>query len=60
MMLFLGGCFSTKPHYALDKTAAGELGASYQGPQAKIAVNDLVGTSWLWEDYTCANYGKGL
>jgi curli biogenesis system outer membrane secretion channel CsgG len=41
MLLCLSGCFSTKPHSVLDKTAAGELLNPYQGPQAKIAVNDF-------------------
>ncbi|MHB8154498.1 MAG: CsgG/HfaB family protein [Candidatus Omnitrophota bacterium] len=41
MFLFLSGCFSTKPHSLLDKTSTGELLSSYQGPQAKIAVNDF-------------------
>ena len=41
MFLFLSGCFSTKPHSLLDKASTGELLSSYQGPQAKIAVNDF-------------------
>jgi len=41
MFLFLSGCFSTKPHSLLEKTSTGELLSSYQGPQAKIAVNDF-------------------
>ncbi|MCX5669650.1 MAG: hypothetical protein NTX89_06050 [Candidatus Omnitrophica bacterium] len=41
MFLFLSGCFSTKPHSLLDKTSSGELLSSYQGSQAKIAVNDF-------------------
>ena len=41
MFLFLSGCFSTKSHSVLDKTSAGKLLSPYQGPQAKIAVNDF-------------------
>ncbi|MBU4251651.1 MAG: hypothetical protein KKC39_08365 [Candidatus Omnitrophica bacterium] len=41
ILFFLSGCFSTKPHSMLDKTSAGELLSLYQGPQAKIAVNDF-------------------
>lgn len=41
VFLFLAGCFSTKPHSALDKTSAGELLNPYQGSQAKIGVNDF-------------------
>lgn len=40
-MLLLSGCFSTKPHSVLDETSTGELLSSYQGLQAKIAVNDF-------------------
>lgn len=39
--LFLSGCFSARPHSALDKTLAGELFSPYTGPCAKIAVNDF-------------------
>jgi curli biogenesis system outer membrane secretion channel CsgG len=41
MFLFLSGCFWTKSHLASDKISAGELSNSYQGPQAKIAINDF-------------------
>ena len=41
MLLFLSGCFSTKPHSVLDKNSAGGLLDPYQGSQAKIAVNDF-------------------
>jgi len=41
MFIFLSGCFSTKPHSVLDKTSAGELLNSYQGPLVKITVNDF-------------------
>ena len=41
MLLFLSGCFSTKPHSGLDKTLSGELSSPYVGEQAKIAVNDF-------------------
>lgn len=41
IFLSLSGCFSTKPHFVLDKTSAGKLLNPYQGPQAKIAVNDF-------------------
>jgi len=40
-LLFLSGCFSTQPHSVLDKTSTGELLNPYQGPQAKISVNDF-------------------
>lgn len=39
--LFLSGCFSARPHSALDKTLAGEPFSPYTGPCAKIAVNDF-------------------
>lgn len=41
MLLFLSGCFSTKPHTVLNKVPADQLLNPYQGPQAKIAVNDF-------------------
>ena len=41
MLLSLSGCFSTKPHALLNKTSAGDLLSLYQGPQAKISVNDF-------------------
>jgi curli biogenesis system outer membrane secretion channel CsgG len=41
MFLILSGCFSTKPHSVLNKVSAGEWLKPYQGPQAKIAVNDF-------------------
>ncbi|MCX5699264.1 MAG: hypothetical protein NTX01_06165 [Candidatus Omnitrophica bacterium] len=41
MLLFLSGCFSTKPHSVLDKTSTGEPLSPYLGVQAKIAVNDF-------------------
>jgi len=41
MFLFLSGCFWTKSHSVLDKAALGVLSSPYQGPQAKIAVNDF-------------------
>ncbi|MDD5130056.1 MAG: CsgG/HfaB family protein [Candidatus Omnitrophica bacterium] len=41
ILLFLGGCFSTKSHSALNKTPAKELLEPYQGPQAKISINDF-------------------
>ena len=40
-LLFLSGCFSTKPHSVWDNFSAEELSNPYQGPQAKIAVNDF-------------------
>jgi curli biogenesis system outer membrane secretion channel CsgG len=42
-IIFLGlsGCFSSKPNFVLDKTSPGELLTPYQGPEAKIAVNDF-------------------
>lgn len=41
LFLFLSGCFSTKPRSVLNKASAGELFSPYQGPEAKIAVNDF-------------------
>ena len=41
LFLFLAGCLFTKSHSLLDKTPAGQLLSPYQGPQAKIAVNDF-------------------
>ncbi|MFH0918453.1 MAG: CsgG/HfaB family protein [Candidatus Omnitrophota bacterium] len=41
VFLFLSGCFSTKPHAGLDKNSADEWLSPYQGPSAKIAVNDF-------------------
>ena len=41
LSLFLTGCLFTKSHSWLDKTPAGQLLTPYQGPQAKIAVNDF-------------------
>jgi len=41
MFLFLSGCFSTKFHALLDKNSSGDWLKPYQGPQAKIAVNDF-------------------
>ena len=41
LFLFLSGCFSTKPRSVLNKTSGGELFSPYQGPEAKIAVNDF-------------------
>lgn len=40
-MLFVAGCFSTKPHAQLDKSLTGEPLGSYFGPKAKIAVSDF-------------------
>ena len=37
----MSGCFWTKPHFALNKASSGVLFSPYQGPQAKIAVNDF-------------------
>jgi len=41
MFLFLSGCFSMRPHARLDKNSADGLLSLYQGPQAKIAINDF-------------------
>jgi len=41
VLLFLGGCFSTRPYSGFGKLPAAELLKPYQGPQAKIAVNDF-------------------
>ena len=41
IFLFLSGCFWTKSHSQWDKASTGELLNAYQGPQAKIAVNDF-------------------
>jgi len=41
MFLCLSGCFWTKPHLVPDKVSAGGEPNSYQGPQAKIAINDF-------------------
>jgi curli biogenesis system outer membrane secretion channel CsgG len=41
IFLFLSGCFSTKPHSVSDKASAVQLLSPYQGPEAKIAVNDF-------------------
>ena len=41
MLLFLSGCLWAKPQVVLDKASARELLNPYQGPQAKIAVNDF-------------------
>lgn len=40
-LLFLAGCFSTKPHSALDKFPKGDPLGPYAGPCAKILVNDF-------------------
>ena len=41
VLLFLAGCFSTKPHSALDKFLTEDPLSSYAGPCAKISVNDF-------------------
>ncbi len=41
MLLFLAGCFSTKPRSLLDKSFTGEPLSPYSGPKAKITVNDF-------------------
>ena len=41
MLLFVAGCFSTKPHPAGGKHLEGELLEGYSGPKAKIAVSDF-------------------
>ncbi|MFA6357806.1 MAG: CsgG/HfaB family protein [Candidatus Omnitrophota bacterium] len=41
MLLCLAGCFSTKPHFALDKSLTGEPLSQYSGPKAKITINDF-------------------
>ncbi|HPT38767.1 MAG TPA: CsgG/HfaB family protein [Candidatus Omnitrophota bacterium] len=41
ILISLSGCFSMKSHSVLDKTPTGEWVNPYQGPQAKIAVNDF-------------------
>ncbi|MDO8489291.1 MAG: CsgG/HfaB family protein [Candidatus Omnitrophota bacterium] len=40
-LLFLAGCLSTKPHFGLDKSLAGEPLSPYAGPRVKIAINDF-------------------
>ena len=40
-ILFLAGCFSTKPHIQLDKSLTGEVLGSYSGRKAKLAVSDF-------------------
>lgn len=41
ILLFLAGCFSTKPHSVFDKSLTGEPLSLYSGPKAKITVNDF-------------------
>jgi len=41
VLLFLTGCFSTKPHSILDRSLTGEPLNPYAGPKAKITVNDF-------------------
>jgi curli biogenesis system outer membrane secretion channel CsgG len=53
--LFLAGCFSAKPHSLRDKSSVEELLSSYQGPQARISVNDFeLKTSGLDEQVSLA------
>jgi curli biogenesis system outer membrane secretion channel CsgG len=40
-LLLLSGCFSSKPYSLSGKASAADLLSPYQGPQAKIAVNDF-------------------
>lgn len=40
-LLFLAGCFSTKPRLGLDKSLVGEPFSAYAGARAKIAINDF-------------------
>ncbi|MDD5108473.1 MAG: CsgG/HfaB family protein [Candidatus Omnitrophica bacterium] len=40
-LLFFAGCFSTKPHFALDNSLAGESLSPYAGARVKIAINDF-------------------
>jgi len=55
VFLFLAGCFSSKPHSLANKSSVGELLSPYQGPQAKIAVNDFeLKTSGLDEQVSLA------
>jgi len=41
MFLLLSGCFSTKPRFFLDNASTKEMLSPYQGPEAKVAVNDF-------------------
>jgi len=41
VVLFLAGCFSTKPCIQLDKSLIGEVLGPYSGKKAKIAVSDF-------------------
>jgi len=41
ILLFLAGCFSTKPHSVLEKSLTGEPLNPYSGPKVKITVNDF-------------------
>jgi len=40
-LLFIAGCFSTKPRSALDQSLTGEPLSPYAGLRAKIAINDF-------------------
>ena len=40
-ILFLAGCFSTKPHIQLDKSLTGEVLGAYSGRKVKLAVSDF-------------------
>ncbi len=40
-VLFLAGCFSTKPHIQLDNSLTGEVLGKYSGPKVKLAVSDF-------------------
>ena len=41
VILFMTGCFSTKPHAQLDKSLTGQPLGRYSGSKAKIAVSDF-------------------
>ena len=41
IILFLAGCFSTKPHLKFDKGLPGEVLRAYSGQKAKLAVSDF-------------------
>ncbi len=41
IILFLAGCFSTKPRIQLDDSLTGEVLGAYSGQKAKLAVSDF-------------------